>query len=188
MLFIIGHLNFPTAGSFIDSTLHRLGNRVCIHDDMAFTVTSSTSNSLDESTFVAKETFLVSIENSYEAHFRNVNSFTEQVNSDQDIKDTQAQVTDNLRPFQGLDIRVHVLNLDTHFLEVVGQVLCHFLGQSCDKGTLIFFNAGIDFTQEVINLSHSRTDFHLWIQESRWTNDLLNHCLGLFIFIVTRCR
>ena len=146
MLFIISHLDFATTGSFIDGTLHRLGHSVRIHNDMSLTITSSTTNGLDETTLVTKETFLVSIENRYEAHFRNVNSFTEQVDSDQDIKDTQAQVTDNLRPFQGLDIRVHVLDLDTHFLEVVGQVFCHLLGQGCDKGTLVLLNTDIDFT------------------------------------------
>ena len=65
MFFIIGYLDFATTGSFIDSTLHRLGNGVRIHDDMAFAVTGSASNGLDESTLVTKETFLVSIENSY---------------------------------------------------------------------------------------------------------------------------
>ncbi|COJ32175.1 Uncharacterised protein [Streptococcus pneumoniae] len=146
MLFIIGHLDFATAGSFIDSTLHRLGNRVRIHDNMTFTVTGGTSNGLDESTFVTKETFLVSIKNRYEAHFRNVNPFTKEVDSDQDIKDTQAQVTDNLSPLQCLDIRVHVLDLDTHFLEVVGQVFCHFLGQRGDKGSFVLLNTSINFT------------------------------------------
>ena len=145
MLFIISHLDFPTTGSFINSTLHRLSHSVRIHNDMPFAITGSTSNGLDESTLVTKETFLVSIENSYETHFGNVNPFTEQVDSDQDIKDTQAQVTDNLRPFQGLDIRVHVLDLDAHFFEVVGQVFCHFLGQGCDKSPFILLNTGIDF-------------------------------------------
>ena len=104
MLFIISHLDFATAGSFIDSTLHRLSHGVRIHDDMTFTVTSSTTNGLDKTTFITKETFLVSIKNGYETHFGNVNPFTEQVDSDQDIKDTQAQVTDNLCPLQSLDI------------------------------------------------------------------------------------
>ena len=86
MFFIIGHLDFPTTSRLINGSLHRLGNRVRIHNDMPFTVTSGTSNGLDESTLVTKETFLVSIENGNQAYLRNINSFTEQVDSDQDIK------------------------------------------------------------------------------------------------------
>ncbi|MCT2916620.1 hypothetical protein EFM45_07300 [Streptococcus thermophilus] len=60
---------------------------------------------------------------------------------------------------------MHIFDLDSHFFEIVGQVFSHFLGQGCNKGAFILFNTGIDFTQKVINLSHSWTDFNFWIQK-----------------------
>ena len=89
MLLIIGHLDFTTSSCFIHGFLHRLRNFIRIHDNVPFAVSGSTSNRLDKSTFVTKETFLISIQNSNQTNFRNVNPFTEQINTDKNIKDTQ---------------------------------------------------------------------------------------------------
>ena len=146
MLFIICHLDCPTAGSFIDSALHGLGHGVRIHNHMSLTVAGCPTDGLDQATLVAEETFLVCIKNCHQTNLGNVDSLAQQVNPNQNVKDTQAQVSNNLGSLQGLDIRVHVLDLDTHFLEVVRQIFRHLLGQGCDKGPLILFDTGIDFT------------------------------------------
>ena len=188
MLLIIGHLDFTTTSSFIHSFLHRLRNLIRIHDNVPITISGSTSNRLDKPTFITKETFLISIQNSNQTNFRNVNTLTKKVNPNKNIKDTQTQVTDNLSTLQSLNIRVHVFDLDSHFLEVIGQVLSHLLSQSCYKDTLSFFSTGIDFTKEVIHLTHSWTNFDFWIKKSCRTDDLLNDSLSLLHLIVTWCR
>ena len=83
---------------------------------------------------------------------------------------------------------MHVFDLDTHFFEVVGQVFCHLLGQGGDKGPLSTFYTRIDFTQEIVHLSHGRTHFDLRIEKTCRTNDLLDDSISLFHFILTWCR
>ena len=81
---------------------------------------------------------------------------------------------------------MHVFDLDTHFLKIVSQVFSHLLSQSCYKDTLAFFSTAINFTKEVIHLTHSWTNFDFWIKKPCRTDDLLNHSLGLFHLIVAR--
>ena len=89
MLLIIGYLDFTTTSCFIHGLLHRLCNLIRIHDNVPLTISGSTSDCLDKSTFITKEAFLISIQNSNQTNFRNVNPLTEKVNTDKNIKDTQ---------------------------------------------------------------------------------------------------
>ena len=130
---------------------------------MAFTITGSTTNGLNQSAFITEEAFLISIENGHQTNFWYVYPFPKEVDSDQDIKDSQTQITDNFCPLQGLNVRVHVFDLDAHFLEVVRQVFRHLLGQRRDKGPLSTFHTRIDLTQEIVHLTHGRAYFHLRI-------------------------
>ena len=164
MFFIISHLDFPTASCFINGFLHRLGHGVRIHDDVTLTITGSTTDGLDKPTFITEEAFLIRIENSNQTDFRYVNPFTKEVDTDQDIKNAQTQITDDFCPLQGLNVRVHVFDLDPHFLEVIGQVFRHLLGQGGNKRPLSPFYTHIDFTQEIVHLTHGRTHFHLRIE------------------------
>ena len=83
---------------------------------------------------------------------------------------------------------MHVFDLDTHFLEVVGQVFRHLLGKGGDKSTLSPFYTRIDFTQEIVHLSHGRAHFHLRIEKTCRTNNLLDDSIRLFHLIVSWCR
>ena len=104
MLFIISHLDCPTAGSFINSALHGLGHGICIHNHMTLAVSSCPSDGLDKTAFVAEKTFLVRIKDCHQTNLRHVDSLAQQVNPNQNVKDTQAQIADNLGPLQGLDV------------------------------------------------------------------------------------
>ena len=79
---------------------------------------------------------------------------------------------------------MHVFDLDTHFLEIVSQVFSHLLSQSGYEDTLAFFSSGIDFTKEVIHLSHSWLCKYFRIQQACRTDDLLNDSLSLLHLIV----
>ena len=152
MFFVISHLNFAPACRFIDCLSHTLGNfilfaiklviipqsqnflvcliifiqrfiHVSIHNHMAFTISGRTSNGLNQTTFITQETFLISVQDSDQRNFWHVDSFTQQVNPHQDIKNTQTQISNNLCPLQSLNITVHILDFDTHFFQISTQVL-----------------------------------------------------------------
>ena len=142
MFFIISHLDFPTASCFIDGTLHRLSHvsaymMTCPsllrqHDQWSGSSHARYEGipSLSASRIATRLTSGTSIP----SRRRLIPTKTS--------KTLQTQVTDNLRPFQGLDIRVHVFDLDAHFFEIVGQVFCHFLSQSGNKGPSHSFQHG----------------------------------------------
>ena len=62
-------------------------------------------------------------------HLGQVEALAQQVDADDDVVDTQAQVAQDLDALQRVDLGVQVVGADAHLLQVVGQVLGHLLGQ-----------------------------------------------------------
>ena len=81
---------------------------------------------------------------------------------------------------------MHVFDLDTHFFQVIGQILRHLLGQGGDKDPLALVCPSIDFAQKVIHLAHGWPHFYFWVEEACRPDDLLNNGIGLFPLIIAR--
>ncbi|MNC39977.1 hypothetical protein D3C75_886640 [compost metagenome] len=77
---------------------------------------------------------------------------------------TETKIPQDRHPFQRLDVRVHITNLNPDFLKVVCQILRHLLRQSGNEYTFIAFNPVTDFANQIINLAFCRTDLDDWIQ------------------------
>ena len=77
----------------------------------------------------AEETFFVGIENSYQRHFRQIQTFTKEVYTNQNIINTFPQVIHYLYTFQSIDIAMDVVAsyIVTH--QEVRQLFCHALGE-----------------------------------------------------------
>ena len=95
MFFVIGFLNGAAAVGFGDGFVHGIGHVVCVHDYMAFTVSGSSSDGLDEGGFGTEEAFFVCIQDCYQGDFRDVQAFPEEVDSYQYIKDIQTHIADD---------------------------------------------------------------------------------------------
>ena len=107
---IIGFLNLTPPFRLINSGLHRGSNRIGIHDDLTVGITGSPPNGLNQGAFITQEAFLIRIQNCDQRNFRNVQTFPQQVDSDQHIEFTQPEFTNDLRSFQGLDVTVQILD------------------------------------------------------------------------------
>ena len=71
---------------------------------MAFAVPGSTTDSLYQGCFRTKEAFLVCIQDRYQCDFRNIQSLSQKVNSNQHIKYIQSHITYNLCTLQSVNI------------------------------------------------------------------------------------
>ena len=84
---------------------------------------------------------------------------------------------DDLGPLDRRDIRVQIAHLDARFLQVIGKVLRHLLGQCRDEHPFILLDPQFDLGQQVIDLSRERPNLDLRVQQPGWPDDLLCHLL-----------
>src|SRR3984893_2381411 len=133
------------------------------------------ANRLDQRGGAAKVAFLVGVENRYERNFRKVKAFAQQVNSNQHIEFSAAQVAQDADALERINFRVHVAAAHAGFGEIFGEVLGHALGQRGDQHSFVAFRTDADFFQEIVHLAFYRTHFDLWIDETRRANHLLDY-------------
>ena len=110
--FVVGQLLLPPAVGLVDGLAHAVRDLVRIHDHLSVDIPGSTSGSLCQGTVRAQESFLVCIQDGYEGHFRQIESLTQQVDTDQDVENTLTQFFHDLHPLQGFHIAVDIGTAD----------------------------------------------------------------------------
>ena len=146
-------------------------------------VSSSASNGLNQAAFRPQESFFVGIQNGHQRNLWNVQAFAQQVDADQHIKCTQAQVAQNFYAFYRVDIGVQIPHLDTVVGQVVGQLLGHAFGEGCDEYALVLVNTNANFLQHIVHLVNGGSHFHLGVNQTCGPDHLLYHfaCVGFFV-------
>src|SRR5699024_6261764 len=119
----------------------------------SFAVAGGAADGLDKRNLGTEESFLIRVQNGDQGDLRNVKTFSEKVDPHQDVKNIQAHIPDDLRPLQGIDIRVKVTDPDPHILHIIRKVLRHALGESGDQDLVAFFRFLINFTDQIVDLS-----------------------------------
>ena len=99
-----------------------------------------------------KETFLVCIEDGNERDFGQVESFTQQIDTDKYIVNALAQVTHNLHTFQSVYVAVDIITLHVVVQQIFRQFFSHSFGEGGDEGTLVLLDAYLDFFHQVVYL------------------------------------
>ena len=88
----------------------------------------------------------------------NLNGYERPVSFDIPDVHAEAQVAHQLLPLDGLNIVVHVAHLNACGFQVIGQILGHFLGERGDQNPFSLGCAGVDFSNEIVDLAINRTD------------------------------
>ena len=84
---------------------------------------------------------------------------------------------------------MQIFDADTEFLHVIGQILCHTLGQGCDHYLIMLCCLLTNLGDQIVDLSFYRSYFYIWIQESRRTDHLLSaEHLMLSLIVPWCCR
>ncbi len=101
-----------------------------------------------------------------------------------DVELTEAQVADDLHALHGVDVRMQIANLDAVFVQIVGQILRHPLGERSDENALILGDAQVDFRKQIVDLGLRWTDFQHRVDQTRRPHELLDDlsCMRLLVF------
>ena len=173
MFLVIGDLFRPAPVGFAHGALHRAGDPVGIHDDAAIDVARGAAGRLDQRGFGAQEAFLVGIEDRHQPAFGNVEPLAQQVDADQHVEGAQAQVAQDLDPFDRVDVGMHVADLDALFVQVFGQVLGHALGQGGDQRAVSGLRHAPDLVHHVVDLCLDGPDLDHRVQQAGGADHLL---------------
>ena len=96
VLTVVRLLNLAAAVRLINRHAHRIRNLIGVHVHLTGHVTRRTTNGLNQRRGRTQEAFLIGIQNRNQGHLGQVQSLTQQVNTDQHIKSAQAQLTQKL--------------------------------------------------------------------------------------------
>ena len=154
---------------------------------MAFAVPGSTTDSLYQGCFRTKEAFLVCVQDRNQCDLGNIQTFSQKVDSHQHIKYIQTHVTDDLRTFQGVNVRMKIPDTDSQIFHIIGKVFCHTFGQSSDQNFVFLLDLFIYFCHKIIDLSFDRTHLYLRIKKSGRADDLLCPEKFMIKLIFSRC-
>ncbi len=73
---------------------------------------------------------------------------------------------------------MQIADLHARIVEIIGEILGHFLSQCRDQDSLVALNAESNRLQKIINLPLDGLDHNLRIHQARGTDNLLNHAVG----------
>ena len=174
----------PAALRLVHGGPHRGRHRVGVEDHQTLGVAGGTADGLDQAGLAAEEALLVGVQNGHQRHLGQVQSFPQQVDAHQHVELAQPQVTDDLHPLQRRHVGVHIPDTDAVLPEMGRQILRHPLGEGGHQHPLVPLCPGADLGGQIVDLSHHRTQLHLGVKQSRGTDHLLHHSVGVGALIL----
>ncbi len=174
MLLVVGDLDLAAAVGLAHRRLHCLGLPVGVHQHPPVDVARRPADRLHEAGLAAQEALLVGVEDGDQGDLGQVEPLAQQVDPDQHVVLAEAQVADDLDPFQGVDLRVQVADLDPVLEQVVGQVLGHLLGQGRDQYPVAALGDALDLVHQVVDLVAGLAQVDLGIDDPGRPHDLLD--------------
>src|SRR5712691_679824 len=185
MLLVVGDLGIATALRLMHGSLHRAADAIGVQNDVPFDVASRPPDGLDQGASIAHVALLVSVEDRDKRDLRQVEAFAQQVDTNEHVVNTQAQVTQNLDPLEGIDVGVQVVHLDAHLAQVVRHVFRHLFRQYGDQRALLLVDPLVDLSEQVVDLTRGRTHLDRRIDETRGSDHDLDRLLGSLVLVRT---
>ena len=99
------------------------------------------------------------------------------------------RIAQDLDPFQGLDVGMHVADLQPRLMQVFGEVFRHPLGQCRDQDAIALGGDGPAFGDQIVHLLGDRADIALRVDQAGRADHLFGEdAAGLFQFPFARGR
>ena len=174
MLGIVRHLLGSASVSFVNGLLHALCNLVGIENGSTIHIAGSSADSLGKRAMTTEEPFLVGIKDGDKRHFGQVESFTEEVNTDQHIDFASTQTVEDIDTLESLDFAMDIIGTHLVAQEILAELFRHTFGKSGDQYALISLNALLYLLHEVVNLVLSGAHLDDGVEQTCGTNHLLN--------------
>src|SRR5271155_5453637 len=167
---------------------HGVGDRVRVEDDTPLYVPSCSAHRLYQGRGRAQEALLVCIQDGHKRHLGQIETFAQQIDPYDDVHRPQAQLPQDLDAGDRVDVRVQVLHANARISQIVGQVLCHLLGQCRYEYPATSLDGLVDPRHQVVDLTLGGLQNDLRIDESGRADDLLDNVRRRLDLVGTRSR
>src|SRR5690242_13488948 len=174
VLFVESYLLGAAAIRFVDGLIHGVSAAVGVENGAAFDVAGAAADGLNQRSGAAEIAFLVGVEDGDKRDFGQVQPFAKQIDADEHVKFTAAQIAKNLDAVERLDFGVQIAAADTDFSEIFGKVFGHALCKRGDQHALAFLRANANLLKQVVHLPLHGANFDFGIHEASGANDLLD--------------
>ena len=187
VLFVVFYLLGPAALGLTYGLLHGPGHGIGVHDHQTVDVAGSAPGGLGEGAACPEEALLVCVQYGHERHRGDVQTFPEEVHSDQHVEHAVLEILYDLDPFGGLHVGMDVAYPDAYPLQIAVQLLGHPLGERGHQHPFIVLAALAYLLDQVVHLVLGGPDLDGRVQQARGPHDLLHHqSFGLLEFVIRR--
>src|SRR5437762_13904068 len=129
---------------------------------------------LNEGSLAAQKSLLVRIENADERNFRKIETFTEQIDPNQNVEIGRAQTTQDFDALDGVDVAVEIAHFQADIAQIIGEVFGGPFRQRCHQNALALFHTLAAKLNRVVDLMLERLDRNFWIEKPGRPNDLFD--------------
>ena len=167
--------------------LHRVGDRVGVHDDLTVDVPGGASDRLHERRFRSEEPLLVRIEDGDQRDLGEIEALPEEIDADENVEFAEPKIPQDLDALDRVDLAVEIADLHPQLEEIVREIFGHLLGQGGHQDTVALRHPLVDLLDQIVDLSLGGLDDDLGIDKSGRANDLLDDDVGVLEFERARC-
>ena len=111
---VVIHLFFASSIGLFDGEAHAFGDFIGIENYLTMDITGGAASGLGQRTVRPQKALFIRIEDGHERNFRQVQSFAQEVDTDEDVEQPFAQIVHDLHTFQGIHVAVDVVATDAH--------------------------------------------------------------------------
>ena len=130
---------------------------------------------LDEGAGGAQETLFIRIQDRHQRDLRHIEPLSQQVDPHQHVELAEAQIANDLHPFDSVDVGVQITHPHLVIRQVFGQILRHPLGEGGDQHPLLHRHPFADLGEQVVHLGSDRTHLDLGVEQAGGAYHLLHH-------------
>src|SRR5947199_5364959 len=143
-----------------------------------------TAGRLDERRLAAQKSFFVGVEDADERNFRKIETFAEQINSDQNVELGCAKSAQNLDALDRVDVAVEITHFQSDIAQIISQIFRRAFGQRGNQDAFAFLDSLAAKLDRVVDLMLERLDRDFRVEQSGRPNDLFDNqrrarCLGI---------
>src|SRR4029453_18990352 len=131
-------------------------DRIGEEHNFAVHMSRRTACGLDKRSLAAQKSLLVRVQNADERNFGKVETFPQQVDSDQNVEIGRAQAAQNLDALYRVDIAMEITHSQSDIAQIVGEIFGCAFRQRCHQDALALFDPLPTKLDRVVNLMLQR--------------------------------
>src|SRR5437762_4999628 len=135
----------------------------------------SATRGLDERGLAPQESFLVCVQNANERNLGKIETFTKQIDADQNVEIGRAQAAQNFHALDRVDVAMEIAHFQSDIAQIIGEIFGCAFRQRCNQNALSLFDPLAAKLDGIVDLMFERLKRNFRIQKPGWPNDLFHH-------------